>query len=189
MIDVMARNWGWVALRGILAVLFGLITIVDPALTLLTLVLLYGAYALIDGIASIVSVVANRRGQPHWIAMLVGGVAGIAVGVITFVVPAITATVLVLLIAAWAIVTGVTQVVAAFRLRKEIRGEWFLMLTGALSVAFGAVLLARPTAGALALAIWIGVYVLVVGVAWIVVAFRLRRWANTHMGPARLRTA
>jgi len=189
MIDVIARNWGWVAFRGVLAVLFGLLTIFDPAITLLTLVLVYGAYAFVDGVAAIISVIANRRGQPHWVSMLVGGIAGIVVGVITFFMPAITATVLVLLIAAWAIVTGVTRIVAAVRLRKEIKGEWFLMLTGALAVLFGAILIARPGAGALALAFWIGIYVLVLGVGWIAFEIRLRRWVHRDPGAAAFRPA
>jgi uncharacterized membrane protein HdeD (DUF308 family) len=180
MVDVLARNWGMVALRGVLALLFGLLTLFNPAISLVTLVYLYGAYALVDGIFTVVSVIANRRGQQHWVAVLLGGLAGIAAGVITFLMPGLTATILLLFIAAWAIVTGVTQIVAAIRLRKEISGEWLMVFAGILSVVFGVFLAANPGAGALALVLWIGAYAIVLGIILIALAFRLRHWAHDH---------
>ena len=135
--NTLARNWGWVALRGVAALVFGLLTLFNPAISLATLVLLYGAYAFADGIFTIVSAIANRREEPQWGWMLFGGIAGIAAGVVTFLMPGITALVLLLFIAAWAIVTGVAQIVTAIRLHKVITGEWLLVCVGALPVLFG----------------------------------------------------
>jgi uncharacterized membrane protein HdeD (DUF308 family) len=182
MIDVIARNWGWILLRGIVALLFGLLTFFSPAIALITLVLLYGAFAFADGVFALVSVVANRRGQAHWLAMLIGGLAGILVGIVTFVAPGITATVLLLLIASWAVVTGILEVVAAIRMRREITGEWLLLLAGVLSLIFGLVLFARPAAGALAVVLWIGAYAIIVGIVRIGLAFRLRSWSRRMQG-------
>jgi uncharacterized membrane protein HdeD (DUF308 family) len=185
MIDVLARNWGWVALRGAVAVIFGLSTLFHPGVTLVTLVLVYGAFAFADGFIAIISVITNRRSQPQWASLLLGGLAGMAVGVLTFVLPAVTATVLLLLVAAWAIISGVAEIVAALRLRKAISGEWMLMLAGLLSVTFGVMLLARPGAGALAVILWIGTYAVVLGLVWLGLALRLRRW-NQHPPTAAL---
>lgn len=183
MIEVIARNWGWVALRGGVALLFGLLCLFDPAIALLTLVLLYGGYAFVDGLVALVSVVTSRRGQPHWFAVLLGGLAGIVIGVVTFVAPGITALVLLLLIAGWALVTGIAEVVAAIRLRKQIHGEWTLIVIGVLSVLFGVLLLIHPAAGALAVVWWIGAYAVVIGILRIILAFRLRSWLHREGRP------
>jgi len=177
-IDVLARNWGFVALRGAAAIIFGLFALLDPAITLLVLVLVYGAYVFVDGVAAVISVLRGRRQQPHSVAILVSGLAGIIVGVIAFLMPGITAAVFVFLIAAWAIVTGVLQIAAAIRLRREISGEWMLILAGALSVIFGLLLATFPRTGALTLVMWLGAFALVFGVVVLGLAFRLRRWVG-----------
>lgn len=176
MIQTLARNWGWVALRGVAAVLFGLITLFNPAISLAALVLVFGAYALVYGIFTIIAAVANRRDEPHWVALLISGILGIGIGIITFLMPGITAVALLYVIAAWAIATGIAEIAAAIRLRKEISGEWMLILAGVLSVLFGIVLFLFPGAGALAVVLWIGVYALVFGFLQIALAYRLRRW-------------
>jgi len=178
MVDMLARNWGWVALRGVVALLFGLLALFNPGITLAALIFLFGAYAIVDGVFAIVSAIANRRGEPHWVALLIGGIAGVVLGVLTFLWPGVTAMVLLYFIAAWAIVRGVAEIVAAIRLRHEITGEWMLVLAGVLSVAFGLVLLVFPGAGALALVIWIGAYAVVLGILLLALAFRLRSWAR-----------
>ena len=175
---LLARNWGWVALRGVAALLFGLLTLFNPAITLAVLVLLFGAYALADGIFTVVSAIANRRGEPHWVALLVGGLASLVVGVGTFLMPGVTALVLLYFIAAWAIIRGAAEIATAVRLRKVMTGEWLLALAGALSVLFGVLLIIRPGLGALAVVLWIGAYAIVLGVVLLALALRLRAWGR-----------
>jgi len=171
---LLSRNWGWIALRGLAAVVFGLLTLFDPRISLTALVLLWGAYAFVDGIFAIVSAVRDRRQEPHWVSLLVTGIAGVVAGLLTFFVPGITALVLLYFIAAWALITGIAEIVAAVRLRKVITGEWMLALAGLLSVIFGVFLFAFPGAGALTVVLWIGAYALVLGIVLLVLAFRLR---------------
>lgn len=173
---VLARNWWALVLRGFFDVLFGITAFVWPGITLAVLVLLYGAFALVDGSFAIAAVLVGRtRGMPSW-ALLVEGLAGIAVGAITFFWPGITQLALLFMIAAWAVVTGVFEIVAAVRLRKEIRGEWLLALSGVLSVAVGVALVVNPGAGLLAISWMIGTYAIIFGVLFIVLGFRLRSW-------------
>lgn len=171
---LLSRNWGWIALRGVAAVVFGLLTLFDPSISLAALVLVWGAYAFVDGIFSVVSAVRDRREEPHWVSLLVTGIAGVVAGLITFFVPGITALALLYFIAAWAFITGIAEIVAAVRLRKVITGEWMLALAGALSVLFGVFLFVFPGAGALAVVLWIGAYALLFGIMLLVLAFRLR---------------
>lgn len=180
MIETLTRNWGWVALRGILAILFGVLTLYNPSVTLTVLVLWFGAWALVDGVFMAVSAIANRHGQPRWVALLVGGLLGIAVGLVTFVVPGLTAVALIALIAAWAIVTGVAEIVAAIRVRREITGEWLFIVRGVLAVVFGVILMMAPAAGALAMVLWIGAFAVVSGILLVTLAFRLRSWGRAH---------
>lgn len=178
--DVLARNWGWVAFRGVIALLFGLLTLSRPGITLSALILLFGAYALADGVFTVVSAIANRRGEPHWVALLFGGLFGIAAGVITFAMPRMTAVILLYFIAFWAIMSGAAEIAAAIRLRKLIRDEWLLGLVGALSIVFGIFLLTSPRRGALAVAMWIGFYATLLGIGLLILAFRLRSWEHSH---------
>jgi uncharacterized membrane protein HdeD (DUF308 family) len=174
MSNVLTRNWGWVAARGVIAIIFGVLTLFYPQITLVTLVLWFGVFALADGISTVVAAIANRRGEPHWVAMLIGGVLSIAAGIITFVVPGITAITLLYLIALWAIIVGVTEIATAIKLRKVIEGEWMLVAAGLLTVALGVFLIARPGEGALAVVLWIGIYAIFSGVIRLALAFRLR---------------
>ena len=171
MLDTLARNWWAVALRGFAAVLFGLLTFLLPGITIATLVLLFGAYALVDGLFNIVAFF--RVASHHW-ALLIEGVIGIIAGVLTFTWPAITAVALLYLIAFWAIFTGVFEIVAGIRLRKVIANEWLLLLMGTLSALFGLLILMAPGAGALAIVLWIGAYALMFGIVLLALAFRLR---------------
>jgi uncharacterized membrane protein HdeD (DUF308 family) len=174
--NVLARNWGWVALRGVAALIFGVLTLANPAISLVTLILLYGAYAVTDGIFTIVSAIANRKGEAHWVALIFAGVLSVAAGMVAFLLPGMTALVLLYWIALWAVFTGAAEIATAIRLRKVLTGEWLLALAGVLSILFGIFLLARPGAGALAVVLWIGAYAVVVGVVLIALAFRLRSW-------------
>ena len=180
MVDMLARNWGWIALRGVAAILFGILVLFNPLISLAVLVLFFGAYALVDGLFTIVAAVANRREEPHWVSLLVSGILAAAIGIATFIWPGITAFALVYLIALWAIVMGIGEIVAAIRLRKAISGEWVLVLTGAVSIGFGVGLALFPGAGALALVVWIGALAVVLGVLRIAFALRLRGWDKEH---------
>jgi uncharacterized membrane protein HdeD (DUF308 family) len=171
MLHLLARYWWALALRGLFAVLFGLLTFFMPGITLLTLVLLFGAYVLLDGIFDFVA--AIRSPSHHW-ALILEGIVGIIAGILTFTWPGITAMVLLYLVAFWAIFTGVLEIVAGIRLREVLTGEIWLILMGVLSLLFGLFILIFPSAGALALLFWIGAYALVFGFMLIVLAFRLR---------------
>jgi uncharacterized membrane protein HdeD (DUF308 family) len=172
--DLLAKNWWALVLRGVAGIVFGILAFVMPVVTLAALLLLFGAYALVDGIFNIVAAATGGRGARPWWALLLAGLAGIGAGLVTFVMPGLTALALAYLIGIWAIVTGVLEIVAAVRLRKEIRNEWLLGLSGALAVAFGALLLFAPGAGALAMVLWIGAYALVYGALLVFLGFRLR---------------
>jgi uncharacterized membrane protein HdeD (DUF308 family) len=171
----LAGNWWALALRGLFGVLFGVAAFAWPGITLGALVLLYGAYAFADGVFALASALAGRTERLPWWALLLEGLVGIGVGVVTVFWPGITALALLYLIAAWAVVTGVFEIAAAIRLRREIRGEWLLALGGTLSVLFGLALVINPGAGALAMVWLIGAYALAFGVLLIALAFRLRR--------------
>lgn len=180
MAQVLTRNWGWVAMRGVLAIAFGMLTLLYPGITLVALVLLFGAYAVADGSFMVVSAIANRHGEPRWMALLLGGMLGIAAGLAAFLWPGITALSLLTVMAAWAIVTGIAEIVAAIKLRREIANEWMLILAGALTLAFGVLLILRPGAGALAMVFWIGIYAIFAGVLLIALSLKLRRWGRPH---------
>ena len=176
MVDTFRLNWWLLALRGLVAVLFGVLAFVWPGATLITLVWLFGAFALVNGLLSLILAAKAPKGYPRIGSLILGGLLGILAGLLTFVMPGITALGLLMLIAAWAIVTGIMEVVAAIRLRKIIANEWLLILAGIASVAFGVILFLRPAAGALAFIWWIGAWALIFGILLIVLAFRMRNW-------------
>jgi uncharacterized membrane protein HdeD (DUF308 family) len=171
---VLTRNWWLLALRGVAAIVFGALAFAMPLITLTALVLLFGAYAFVDGVFNVVAAVTVPPGVRRWWPLLIEGIVSIAAGVLTFFFPAITALGLLFLIAAWAVVTGVFEIAAAVRLRKAITGEWLLLLSGILSVLFGMLLFLFPGAGALAVVWWIGAYAIVFGAMLLGLAFKLR---------------
>lgn len=176
--EILARQWGWVALRGIAAIVFGVLAYAWPGATLATLVAFWGAYALVDGVFALIGGFNMREnGKPMW-AMIVVGLLGVAAGVTTFMWPAITALTLVFIIGYWAIATGLFQIIAAIRFRRMIQNEWLLIVSAALSIAFGAVLVARPGEGALALVWLIGSYAIAFGALLIGLSLRLRGLAK-----------
>jgi uncharacterized membrane protein HdeD (DUF308 family) len=176
----LAQNWWALVIRGVAGVLFGIGALVWPPAAVAALVLLFGAYALVDGIFNIVAAVRAPREGRRWGWLTFSGVIGVATGLIAFFFPGITALALVLLVASWSLVTGVAEIVAAIWLRKHIRHEWLWILSGVLSVAFGVLLFLLPAAGAVALAIWIGAYMLVFGALLIAFGIRLRNWGRTN---------
>jgi uncharacterized membrane protein HdeD (DUF308 family) len=177
---VLRHPWWALAIRGFAALIFGLLTFLIPGVTIALLVLWFGAYALVDGIFSIIAAWRSPDGRARWGSLLIEGIAGIVAGVLTFLWPHITATVLVFLIAGWAVVTGVFEIVAAIRLRRLIANEWALIAMGVLSVIFGLFVFVAPIAGAIAIAFTIGAYAIIFGVLLLVLAFRMRSWLRTH---------
>ena len=172
--EALARNWWALTIRGVAAVLFGILAFVMPAATLASLVLIFGIYAFVDGVFTLVAAIRGHGDLPRW-AMVLEGLVSLAAGALTFMWPGITMLVLVYLIAGWALVTGVLEIAAAIALRKEITHEWLLALSGIASLAFAALLIAMPVIGALAMVLWIGAYAIVFGAILIGLSLRLRR--------------
>ena len=171
---LVSQYWWVIALRGVVAIVFGILAFAWPGVTLRALVLLFGAYAVVDGVAAIVMGIKEYGEHERWWATLLGGLVSLVAGIATFVYPGITALALLTLIAIWAVVRGIFEIVAAVRLRHVIKGEWLLGLGGALSIVFGLAMIAFPGAGALAVVWWIGAYAVVLGVVLVTLGFRAR---------------
>lgn len=175
MLHALAKGWWLLLLRGIVAIVFGLLAFIWPGLTLVTMVLFYGAFALIDGVLSLwAAFTGAAKPVPSW-WLVVGGIAGISAGVLTFLWPGMTAILLVLFIGAWALVHGIFQIIGAIQLRKEIDNEWTLILGGVLSALFGAIIIVAPGAGALGLVWAIAAYSIVFGILFVALSLRLRK--------------
>lgn len=173
--EQITRHWWVTALRGLAAILFGVLAFIWPGITLLTLVYMFGAYALVNGVLSLVQGYKAPRGYPRIGSLTFEGIVSIVAGIIAFIVPGLTALALLVLIATWAIANGVTEIVAALRLRKTIKHEWLLALAGIASLAFGFLLLILPFAGAVVMVWYIGAFAIAFGVLFIALAFRMRR--------------
>ncbi len=174
MLEKISRNWWMFALRGVAAIIFGVVAFAQPAQALQALVLMFGVYALVDGIFAISAGIAARGYFERWWAMLLEGMAGVVIGLLTFFWPGVTALVLVYFIAAWALITGIFEIVAAIQFRRVITGEWMLILGGLLSILFGILLFVSPAVGAVSVIWMIGIYAITFGILEIVLAFRLR---------------
>jgi uncharacterized membrane protein HdeD (DUF308 family) len=178
----LSLNWMALALRGVAAILFGVIAFIVPGIALATLILLFAALALVDGVSAIVTGIRHPTSRrPDW-ALIAGGVAGVVIGVIAVFAPGITALFLVTLIGAWAIITGIAQIAAAWQLRKEIQGELILALSGVVSVIFGIYLWLFPGLGAISLIWLIAAFAIVSGAMLLVLAFRMRSLASGDRG-------
>jgi uncharacterized membrane protein HdeD (DUF308 family) len=162
-----------VALRGVFAILFGLISLLVPGATILSLVLFFSAYMLVDGVFGIVAAVRAARKGERWGLLVLEGILNIAVGVVAFLWPGLTVVAFVLLLAAWSLVSGGLMFGAAFRLSRE-HGRWWLALGGVVSIVFGVLLAIAPAIGAVVLTWWLGAYALMFGIALLVLAFKLR---------------
>ncbi len=173
MLNSLVDNWPLLLLRGIAAIVFGVLALAWPGMTLLVMVILFGAYALVEGIETLAMVVTRRdarRGR-----MILGGILDILAGIVAFLYPSISALALLVVIAVWAIVTGAVEVATAIGLRREIEGEGWFIVGGALSIVFGVLLLSAPRPGLLTIAWLVGIYALAYGVSLLVLAFRVRR--------------
>jgi uncharacterized membrane protein HdeD (DUF308 family) len=191
----LARYWWALALRGAAAIVFGIVALFWPPAAVAALVALFGAYALVDGVFNLIAAVRAGRSGQQWGALVFEGIVSLLVGVLTLFFPGVTALALVLFVAAWSLITGVAEVVAAIKLRRYIQGEWLLALSGVLSIAFGIFLFISPMIGAIAIAVWIGAYSVVFGALLVGLALRLRSWAvhqqetNIPAGPPVARPA
>lgn len=174
MFEFLTRKWWVIALRGILAILFGVATLVYPGITLLSLAFVFGAYVFVDGVFAIVSAIGRGGREAVWYVL--EGILGIAVGIATFFYPGITAQALVFLVGFWAILTGIFEVVAGFEL--PLSKDWLLVLAGVVSILFGVLIFVNPGSGALAVVGLIGIYALVFGVTLLVFSIRLRGLAK-----------
>ncbi|HEX2688663.1 MAG TPA: HdeD family acid-resistance protein [Kofleriaceae bacterium] len=176
------RRWGGLALRGVAAILLGLISVLLPGVAFMSLVIVFGAYAIIDG--GIVLIDAARSQVPGRRSAVFRGLTSLVAGVLALAWPGISALVLVMVIAGWAMVAGIFEIATAIWLRKEITGEWLLALQGVLSILFGAAMAIAPFLGAIVIGLWVGSYALVVGGLMLALAFRLRKVARSGPGPA-----
>jgi uncharacterized membrane protein HdeD (DUF308 family) len=171
--SVLAANWWVVAIRGVLGIIFGLIALFFPGATILSLVLVFATYLVVDGIFAITAAVRAARRHDRWGMLTFEGIFNILTGAIAVLWPGLTVIAFIIIMAAWAIVTGALVLAAAFRLNMQ-HGRWWLVLSGAVSVVFGVLLILAPLAGAVVLTWWLGAYALVFGGALLVLAFRLR---------------
>ncbi|NDJ36468.1 MAG: HdeD family acid-resistance protein [Chloroflexi bacterium] len=174
MIDTLSRFWWVPVLRGVAAIIFGILALVLPGITLLALVFMFAAYAVIDGVLSAITGFQARGTNDRWWLGIIEGIVGIVAGVLAFIWPNITAFVLLIFIAAWAIITGIIEIAGAIRLRNEIEGEWLLAIAGVLSIALGVLLFLFPGPGAVGLVWMIGLYAIMFGVTQIVLGILLR---------------
>lgn len=182
LISVLVRNWWAFVIRGVLAVLFGIVALFLPGAAMLSLVLLFSIYALVDGIFAIASAVRAAQRHERWGLLILEGVVDILAAVAAASWPGLTVVVFVFLVAAWALLTGGLMLAAAFKVDAD-HGRWWMVLGGAVSVLYGAALVIAPLVGALVLTWWIGAYALVFGIAMLVLAFRLRAKAR-HLAAA-----
>lgn len=179
---ILGKNWWAVTIRGAAAIVFGILAIVWPGRTLLALALLFGAYALVDGVFSLVAAFRAAERHAHWMALVAEGLLGVVAGIIVLARPGLGIFAFAYIFAAWAIITGVLELVAAVRLRRELAGEILLVLAGILSVLFGIVIALFPGAGVIAVIWIIGIYALIFGVVLIALSFRLRAWHQGGIG-------
>lgn len=178
MLETLARNWWAIAIRGLAAIAFGCAVFFIPSAALWALILLFGAYCLIDGVLAVLAAVRAAGAHERWAQLLIAGLFGILIAGITWFDPAITAFALLYVIAAWAIVTGVLELIAAFELRKHLEGEFWWMLSAIISIMFGVLIVWRPAIGALAILFWIGMYAVISGIVLLGFAFKLRDHAQ-----------
>lgn len=172
----LAERWWALVIRGAAAILFGILTLLFPGVSLLVLLIAWAAYALVDGVFNLVLAARGARAGRRWGWLLFEGIASIAAGVVAVVWPGITAWALLMVVAAWAVVTGIAELAIAIRLRKQIQGEWLLALGGVLSIAFGVLLVVYPGAGLLTVLWIVGTYAIVFGVLLIGLGWRLHTW-------------
>jgi uncharacterized membrane protein HdeD (DUF308 family) len=181
MVTTLAHNWWTLVLRGLAAIIFGILAYLWPGITFTVLVLFFGAYVLWDGIFALIGAFRTQAAR-RW-PLILEGLVGIIAGLLTFLWPGAATFALLVIIGAWAVVTGIFEIIAAIRLREEIEGEWLLLIGGLLSVLFGIALVIWPTAGLVAVTWVIGAYSILFGILLMVLGFRLRTWDKERLAP------
>jgi uncharacterized membrane protein HdeD (DUF308 family) len=182
-LDALAQNWWLLLLRGAAAIVFGILAFVWPQVTLFTLILLFGAYVLVDGFLSLFAAITGKGGPSSGWWLAIAGLIGIAAGLVTFFWPGVTAILLVLYIGAWSLFRGIFELIGAVQMRDGFGVEWLLFISGAISVLFGLTVLLMPGAGALAVVWLIAIYAIAFGILNVALAFRLR---ERHLHTAAL---
>jgi len=172
--SILSTSWWVLLLRGLVAIAFGVLTWAQPGISLAALVLLFGVFTLADGVLGVWTAISGRKDNAHWWVLLLLGLVSVAIGIVTFVAPGVTTMALLYYIAIWAIIIGVLQIIAAIRLRAEIKGEWLLGLAGLASVVFGVVLIVHPGAGVLTVLWLIALYAVLSGILLVFLALRMR---------------
>jgi uncharacterized membrane protein HdeD (DUF308 family) len=178
-VQAIKRNWWMLAVRGVLAIIFGLIALIAPGIALLAFIFVFAAYALIDGIMAVYIAIRERGSLSRWGWVLFEGILGIIIGIVAFIHPGFTALVLLYFVAIWAIVTGIMEIAAAFAIRGFAAREWALGLAGVVSIIFGIVLFIFPGSGLLSILWLVGIYAIIFGILFIVRAFQMRAWASS----------
>jgi len=172
------RNWWMLALRGVLAIIFGLIALLLPGIALLAFIYIFAAYAIVDGIVAVFVSIGERSSLSRWVWVLIEGILSVVAGIVAIVFPGLTALVLLYVVAAWAILTGITEIAAAFIMRERASQEWALGLAGVISIVFGIILFISPGQGLLTILWLVGIYAIIFGILFIVRSFQLRSWAS-----------
>lgn len=181
---LLSKNWWIFLLRGIFALIFGVVAVFYPASAFMALVLIFGAFALVDGILMLAAAFTSNAKSENWWWLILSGVLGIIVGILTLIQPAAMATASVLIIGAWALINGIFQIITAIRIRKLITGEFWLILSGLFAVIFGILVLADPFAGVFAMGLLIGIYAIIYGIALIGLSLNLRKVKDIVAGTA-----
>jgi uncharacterized membrane protein HdeD (DUF308 family) len=186
MIGALVDKWWVLVVRGVFGVLAGIIAFAMPGAAILSIVLVWGVFAEIDGIGALMLALSGRHAAGRArVPLLVAGIAGVLAGLVTWLWPALSATVLIWIVAAWAIGRGIFQVIAAIELRREIEGEWLMVVSGVLSVIFGLVILYQPVVGLLTVAYLVGLYACSVGLLEIGLGLRARQFRTHTQQPLR----
>ena len=175
LIPEFSKKWKWMIFRGIISIIFGIVIVIYPFTAATMLAIFFGAYAFVDGIFAIVSIITSRAARAHFWSYLIEGIAGIIAGIITFFLPEITLFGLVILISVWAFITGIFEIIAAIKLRKIIDGEFLMIISGLLSVVFGVLVFLRPFAGMVVIIYLIGIYAVMFGILFIFLGISVRK--------------
>ena len=169
------KHWKWMIFRGIISIIFGIIVVIYPFTAAAALAIFFGAYAFVDGIFAIVSLIVSRAARAHFWAFLFEGIAGIAAGIVTFFLPEITLFGLIILISIWAFVTGIFEIIAAIKLRSTVGGEFLMIISGLLSIVLGVLVFLRPLAGMVVIIYLIGIYAVMFGILFIFFGISMRK--------------
>ncbi len=176
------RSWWSLMARGIVAVIFGILALTAPTKTLDFLVKLLGIFVLVVGLVATIGAITHRRESANWWLVLIPGLAGVIIGIISMAMPEVTTTVVIYLIAIWALVSGLGQIYSAMKIRKDVEGEWMPILIGIISMVLGIILFAMPREAATTVMWLVGLFVLVLGILWLVMGFRVRNWIDKPGG-------